>query len=247
MLQLSGKHATKQAVYAALRKLKSEEIIVIYKGIVALNTAWVKDLRTIVMQMQKAYGKEKGDFDFLSLGNKESVLYSFSNMLHLDTFWGHVQTLLVNATPQTEPIYAYNPHYWFYIARKKTERRLLDDLISQSRQFLITVGGKTKLDKIIRSDFTSHYTQYAFKKLYNRPEYYISAIGDYLIEVTLDKNIAKMIDSIYQKYEVITPEVIQYFKKLLETRGRHKIKISHNNIKANALRKKLVKNFFIKN
>jgi len=158
----------------------------------------------------------------------------------------HAQTLLVSATPQTEPIYAHNPHYWFHIARKKTERRLLDDLISQKRQFLITVGGKAKLDKIIRSDFTSNYTRYAFKKLFERPEYYISAIGDYLIKVTLDKKMARTIESIYTKHETITPEVIKEFEKLLGIRGRHNIKISRNILKADALRKKLAKNFFVK-
>ena len=244
--QATGKHVTKQGVYAALRKLKTEEVVVIYKGIVALNTAWIRNMRSFLDRVQIAYGKEGHMFDFLSLGNKESVLYSFSNTFHLDAFWGHAQSLLVATTTQTEPIYAYNPHYWFYIARYKTEKKLLDDLIQQKQQFLMTVGGETGLDKAIQSHFRNDYTQYAFKKLYNRPEYYITAIGDYLIEVYLDKKMTSGIERIYANHAKITPDVLKEFEILLKHKAHHKIKISQNKGKANTLRTKLSRNFFVK-
>lgn len=245
-LRLFKKNITKQGVYAALRKLKAEEAVVMYKGIIAMNTAWMRDMRIIIEHMQNAYEKNIGGFDFLALENKESVQYSFSNTLHLDAFWGHVQSLLVHATPHSEPVFAYNPHYWFYIARNTTERKLLDDFIDHRRQFLMTVGSNTKVDQAIRRDFISDYTQYAFKKLFDRSEYYISAIGDYVIEVFLDKNMARSIEDIYANNPTITPVVIDAFKNLLEVRARHRMKISRNTSKANTLRTKLTKNFFVR-
>lgn len=245
-IKSSKRSATKQGVYAALRKLKAEEVVVIYKGIVALNTAWIREMRHAVDHMGSVYGNEKSSFNFLSLENKESVLYSFSNTLHLDAFWGHAQSLLVNATSRHDAVYAYNPHYWFYIARRNTERKLLEDMINQKRQFLMTVEGNAKLDEAIRSDFTNEYVQYAFKKLYDRPEYYVSAIGDYMIEVFLDRKIAQAIERIYKKHHSISKEVMREFEVLLQTRARNRIKISRNEKKAEILRKKLAKNFFVK-
>lgn len=242
-----SQQATKQGVYAALRKLKADEVIVIYKGIVALNTAWVKEVRRLAQQLSHAYEGETATFDFLALENKESVLYTFSNTLHLDAFWGHAQSILVHATPPSEPVYAYNPHYWLYVARKETEQKLLNDFVRQRRQFLMTVGGSTRLDRVIKRDFASDYTQYAHKKVYERPEYYVSAIGDYLIEVVLDIGVAAAIEHVYASRGTVSQETVEELKHLLTVRARHRIKISRNKRKADDLRRRLARNFFVKN
>lgn len=240
------KSVTRQAVYVALRNLKSAEVIVIYKGKVALNIAWIKDMTIALNKMAQSYGEKINTFDFLTLGNKESVLYSFNSLIHLDAFWGHAQSLIVEATPAAEAVYAYNPHYWFYIARPATEKKLLAAFVSQKRQFLMTVGNSSNLDKALKVNFTGDYNQYTFKRLYNRPEYYISAIGDYLIEVFLSRDTASKIERIYNENIRITNSVVDEFSELLKSKTRSKIKISRNHAKAAALKKKLAKNFYIK-
>jgi hypothetical protein len=241
------KRATKQAFYSALRKLKVEEAVVVYRGTVALHTTWINDMRSVVEKITETYTGQSEPFSMLSLTDKESVSYSFSTIRHLDSFWGHAQTMLIAHTPQNEAVYAYNPHYWFYIARANTERKLLKEIAKKKRQFLMTVARNAKLDSAIARDFKTDLLQYCMRKAFDTPNnYYVTAIGSYVIEVFLDKKLAGTIEKIYQKYEKITPEAVGEMESLLAIRARNKIKISRNKSKAEKIRKRLSKNFFVK-
>ncbi len=241
------KKATKQGFYAALRKLKAEEAIVIYKGVVALHTTWINDMRSAIEKTANNYLGETETFGMLSLIDKESVMYSFSTIRHLDAFWGHAQTMLMTHTPRNEAIYAYNPHYWFYIARKETEQKLLKEIAIKKRQFLMTVGGNSKLDAAIQHEFKGDYVQYCLVKPFSTPRhYYFTSIGDYTIEVFLDKNLTNAIEAIYKKYDQVTLEAIREMQLLLVIKARNKIRISRNKNKAEKIRKRLAKNFFVK-
>lgn len=143
-------HITKQGFYAALRKLKADEIILMYKGKVSLNTVWIKKMNEMFEEINKAYTVNQKSFDVLGLENRESISYTFSNIKSLDTFWGHSQNILLHNTNSNQPIYAYDPHYWFYTARRDTEKELLKEIVKHNRQFLMSVGYSTPLDKIIK-------------------------------------------------------------------------------------------------
>lgn len=237
---------TKQGFYAALRKLKSEEAVVVYKSVVSLNTAWIKAYAKRIQDMQQTYLPGTASAGILDLQEGESVSYTFADTRHLDTFWGHVQNLLVAQTPVTEPVYAYDPHYWFYIARAETERQLVEDIATSGRQFLMTVGGTTLLDKAIRSDFDNDSTQYHLARLFDANNYYLAVIGKYVVEVLLDPSIAEKIDAVYRDSSANNAEAAERLGTLLTIRGRHKIKISLRDRKAQELKARLGKNFFVR-
>lgn len=237
---------TKQAFYSALRKLKNEEVVVVYGGRVAINTAWVLDMRELVAQMERSYLPENIEADLPALSQKESVSYLFSNSRHLDVFWGHSQSQIIRRTPASEPVYSYDPHYWFYIARKETESKLIDEITSTNRQFLMTVGGVAPLDKVLRADFSGDLRQYNMQSVFPKRNYYVVVIDDYITEVWLDENMTNLIDEIYERSEVLDDVVRKNFEKLLTIKARHRIKISRNARKAQVLKKKLGKDFFVR-
>lgn len=237
---------TKQGFYAALRKLRSEEIILVYKRKASLNTVWIKKMDELFTTINKTYTIEQKTFDVLGLEDKESVSYSFSNTKNLDIFWGHSQNIIIRNTGPNEPIYAYDPHYWFYIARKETETELLKEIVQNKRQFLMTVGGKLHLDQIIKSDFNSDYLQYNYKRMFEEDNYYVTVIGDYITEVYLDENISEEIDRIYLERKTIDQDTLIKLKGFLEKKSRNKIKISKNISRAQKLKTKIGKDFYIK-
>lgn len=244
-IRTARKQVTKQGFYAALRKLKSEDIVLMYKGRVSLNTVWIKKMNELFEEISRDYTTNQKTFDVLGLENKESISYTFSNIRNLDTFWGHAQNILLHNTASDQPIYAYDPHYWFYIARRDTEKELLDEIIKNKRQFLMSVGYKSTLDKIIKSDFNSDYTQYNYDRQFDKDNYYITIIGDYITEVWLDETISKKINEIYDKDNVSTNDQINILKSFLEAKVRNKIKISKNKARAEKLKKRMGKNFYI--
>ncbi len=234
---------TKQGFYAALRKLKKEETVVVYKKTVALNTSWVWDMQNMFAGISREYGDA---VDVLSLGDRESVSYSFQNTRHLDIFWGNLQNTLIRNLPTSHAVYAYDPHYWFYIARKETELKLLKQITETGRQFLITVGGNTWLDQETRKEFRSEMLQYHIRPLFKQNTYYVVVIGDYVTEVFLDESVAKKVEEIYSSTTKISPETMAELHRLLSVRSRSRLRISRNSRKAHEIRAKLGKSFFTK-
>ncbi len=240
-----GKQTTKQGFYAALRKLKKEDIVITYKKKASLNTTWLKDMQEKFTITQASYTSGNTASDFLSLEDKESVTYNFSTIKNMDTFWGHTWNILTSTIPNTEPLYIYDPHYWFYIARQQLERKFQKEITENKRQYLMTVAGKTALDKIIKKDFNNSYLQYNLGEIFTNKNYYVTIIGDYIAEAYLDPKVSEKIRAIFEQNTAITPQVVSQLQEILEMKVKSKIKISRNKARSDKLKRKLSKNFYI--
>jgi hypothetical protein len=235
------KDVTKQGFYFALRKLKKEDIVITYKKKASLNTVWLKDMQSKFNTVQPTYSSS----DFLSLEDKESVTYNFSTIKNMDTFWGHTWNVLMATVPHLEPLFVYDPHYWFYLARNSLEKKFHKEISQNKRQYLMTVGGKTELDKVIKRDFNSHYLQYNLEKVFPSENYYVTIIGDYITETYLDPKVTKEIKDIFNSNLKITSDAVLKLQNILELKIKSKLKISRNKARADRLKKKLGKNFYI--
>lgn len=237
---------TKQGFYAALRRLKTDEVVVVHKRIVSLNAAWVRKMQKLVDAIASVYVPASESVDILSLSEKESVSFSFSNTRHLDVFWGHTQSVLVARTPISEPLYSYDPHYWFYLAREKTERALVEDITQSGRQFLMTAGGTNYLDSYTKRDFADDLRQYHQERLFPNASYYVVVIGDFITEVHLDPGVTERVEKMYNSTSSFDESVRKNLERLLLIRAKHKLKITRNARKARELKSKLGKNFYVK-
>ncbi|MBI5004382.1 hypothetical protein HZC00_04810 [Candidatus Kaiserbacteria bacterium] len=247
LIQLRKSEAvTKQGFYAALRRLKAEDCVVVQKRTVSLNTTWIQKMRNLILGMERVYTDDTGAIGILSLADKESISYSFATIQQLDAFWGHAQNIIVHATPASDAVYTYDPHYWFYIGRKDTEHALIDEVTSLGKQFLMTVGGNTALDKVIRPDFNTELRQYHIERLFEDETYYVVVMGDFIFETRLDPKATELIEEIYQRNTEITGIVAQMLAQIPKMRVRSKLKISRNRTCAKKLRSKMAKNFFVK-
>ena len=236
---------TKQALYAALRQLIDEETIVRGRGIYNLSTSWIRDMQRFIQEAGYQYNVDMSGNEILLLKHKESVTYVFNNTHTLDAFWGHVQNILVAHTRQSEPVYAYDPHYWFLIARHSTESKLLKEFVKNKRQFFMLTPNNSPLDKSIRQEFDREYTQYATGLLFKRQNYYVTVIQDYVIEVVLDIKLAEKVDEIYRT-NTSQRRVAFELEALLSTRAKNTIKISRNKNKAEKITNGFKKYFYIK-
>jgi len=235
---------TKQGFYKALRKLSKEEIILLYKKKVSLDIVWLKKMQDLCSRTYATHTDE-ASFDVFNLEDKENVSYSFTTIRNLDTFWGYLQNILLQKTNNDDPVFSYDPHYWFYIVRKERERELLQEIVERKRQFLMTVAGMYPLDKLIKNDFNNDYLQYNYKRIFEKQNYYITTTGEYIIEVTLDSRICDKIDKIYKRTQVIDVDLITSLNSLLTIKSNSKLKISRNKRKALILQKKIRKDFYI--
>jgi hypothetical protein len=197
--------------------------------------------------VKKNYLQKGSQGNFLELGEKERIKYYFNDVHKADIFWTHAYFLLLETLRANEPVFLYNPHEWFLLARTENEKSVIESTIRQNHPFLITSGSTTFLDKSVRKYFDGDMSQYHTLKnpLYKENNYYINIFGDFLIEAWLDKNIATAVDLIYQSTEVWSETVAEDFKKVLNANGRMRIVISRNHQKAERLKKTLRKGFAI--
>lgn len=247
-LKKDRKNTTKQAVYAALRLLKKEEQIVTYKGVASLNLTWLNSMINYFYLAKVNY--IKGDFNdsFINLEDKEKIKYYFQNPIKTDIFWTHALYLLFENNEVGEPLYIYNPHEWFLLARKENEEKLFKVGVQKGHRLLLTVGNDCFLDKYVKKYFDNESSQYHFreKPLFEENNYYINIIGDFLIEVWLNKKLADRIDKFYKEIVEWNDENLKKLEEIVSKEGKTKIVISRNKNKADKIKRMLSKNFVLK-
>ena len=234
---------TRQAFYKALRKLLKENVLVVHKKQVSLSRVWANNLRKLAKQIENAYFVDLKIFDFTNLKEGEKIKYTFNTIRNLDNFWGQAQNTLMQYCGNDEAIYSYDPHYWFYLVRQDIEKELLREISERHIKFLMTVGGNTFLDKFIKKDFNNKYLQYNIKKIFPEDNFYLTVVGDYVIEVTLDKKVSNGIEAIFTNNKL--PELAcEKLALYLDVRSTNKMIIYRNAEKAGSYRKKIGKDFY---
>lgn len=231
-------NTTKQAVYAALRRMRKDEKVVLYRGIVSLSDIWIERmLQFFTIAQHKTRASGEGDYSFLNLRDGEKISYSFKNAVQTDAFWSHAFSILGYTVPIHEPYYLYNPHDWFLLARTKNERILIRSILTSGREYHMTVGGDTALDRLIAKEFTHAKASYRMLStaLFPKRQYYLNIIGDYIIEVSIDKFLAAELDSFYERTTAFTVEKQQELIALISKTYKSRLVISKNEKRAKRL------------
>lgn len=239
---------TKQAVYSALRKLREAEKVLIHNGQVSLNIKWIQKMTQYFSSAQYHYiHRNVGDGNFVGLDEGEKIQYFFKNPVIADIFWTHALYILIELSDKHAPVFIYNPHEWFLIARKDNETAFIRDVKEKSRMLLVTVGGKTALDREVSKYFDGTSSQYYMseKPLFQKRNYYINTIGDFIIEVWISSSTADEIEKVYKTTNSLSDTVGFKLAEILQRKGETKIVVSKNKKKAVRLQKMLGKNFYI--
>ncbi len=239
---------TKQAVYAALRVLRSGEIVVKHKKLFSLSSVWIMKMAEFFQLAKHFYTKTAtADEGFLSLEDGDRVSYAFKNPNVADIFWGHAFDILSEITPLNEPVYLYNPHEWFLLARHDSEKAIFDRITKTGKQVLVIAGGNTILDKNLTKEFDGKISQYypTDEMIFEKRNYYLNIFDDFIIEALIDEDVAKKIDAFYQTTSTWNKESEIVLKRIIETEGKNKLTISRNNKRAEKLKKIFKKYFYI--
>ena len=245
-IQKTRKTTTKQALYAALRKLKKQEIIIMNNMNISLSSVWVIRMAEFFQTAKYMYTKTISQDDgFLNLADGEKISYSFADPHTADVFWGHAFHLFTEIFPVDRPLYIYNPHQWFIIARAESEKTLFDTISNTGRTVYMLVGSRDYLDVHTSSEFNQKNFQYhaTTDKVFEKRNYYINSVGDFIIEAYLDDDITDHIDQFYTKTKILDTETTSYLENIVKKSGKVKLVISRNSKKAAKLQK-TIGNYF---
>ena len=247
-IRISRPRTTKQALYAALKKLKIEEIVTMHHMRISLSSVWVNKMTDFFQKANQLYLKSVVlDQGFLNLEDGDRITYAFKSPHTADVFWGHAFNVLSDITSLSEPVYNYNPHEWFMLARKESEQALFNKLVLNGKRICLLSGGNTFLDKLVSREFDGNMAQYhsTDSNDFEKRNYYFNIFNDYIIEAYLDDETVRNIDDFYNRTTQWNKETSEELVKIISSEGKNKIAISKNHRKAQRLKRVFKKYFHI--
>jgi hypothetical protein len=232
---------TPQAWYKALRQLRQQGVVVRERGgYFSLSNAWISEMAWLTHRLQSVYvhppSKNK---PLLPIRSGERVVYRFNDALSMNAFWAHL--LLKAAAEQPgKTMYAYNPHYWWYLAHGPVEQQYNRGMSRYRIKTLMVVGGNGFLDRWNAQYFPKDIAYWLSPKpLYPRQDRYFNLFGDYFIEVRLAADFASHIHDCFTKVtsfqDVTEPVLINE----LQRRSPCRIIVTKQSPKAKAFKNKI--------
>ncbi len=244
------KKPTKQGIYKSLRKLKREQVITITNSTVALHNHFLESLEDYIQAAQRSTQKSFVDDSILQLSEGERIVYHFSTVEKADIFWAHLFSLLIDTLDKNIPLYTYEPHNWFILSsRKPSEHKLIKKTHRENIPFLITVGHTTPLDLIAKKEYAiTPNIQYhnESKPSLGKNNYHLNIFGDIILEIWTDKKAADKIHTFFAEHKHLTEENMQTLESFIHLTGKTRIVISSDKKRAEMLKKKLNKYFWVK-
>lgn len=236
---------TLQGWYKALKRLIEQGVVIKQKRKYALNISWVVDALQWAHRLKGVYvEKEKERVIALPKKEKEKVVFRFSDLLSMNSFWAH---LLVHIASQlARPvIYAYNPHFWFYLAHGEVEKQYNRSLDSFGTKTLIVIGSDSFLDKWNAQFFDKTNIEYHFLKKPMFPDLgkYVNYFGEYLIEVKVDKAMAKKIEQLFKNTTSLSDISQLELIALFQEKAPCTITVSKNKRKGEPFKRKIKRYF----
>lgn len=248
--KVAGAHdCSVQSVYAVLRKLREQGIVLLNKKLLTLNIVWVEEQSELLKRARDTYleSTDSGTFSIETLEEGDRVTYQFKNPVLLDEMWGHTFMLLLNRIQKEIPIMIYNPHSWFPLVRYASEKTIFQSLFDNGFRAYFSFGGQEELDRDICKKFVEPigHSYSTGVELGLKKEKYINVVGDYMIEVELDEAVAEAINKYFSKYKKIEHSDAKELQEIVSKRGKNKLTLSRNSHKAQRLRSRLAKDFLI--
>jgi len=223
-----------QAVYDQLRKLVDSGVLLKTKTKYVLSSEWTEKLRSLFVVSNGPI-----------INEGESMTYTFKNLKQSDAFWKHV----FNAYGQsTIPVCMYNHHcFWLYLyEREQSEIDHYHSYKKKKQTAFFLIGSETSID----FEFKKQYGDNNFKVNCKKTKIiksvdHITVMGDIIINSQVPESIAKKIDNLYERREVLGQDFIDQINGITESITKVTFKIERNYKKAAALQKIITRDFVI--
>jgi hypothetical protein len=229
-----------QGVRKALDHLVSKKILDKTNKQYQLNKSWVLKSKRFFDNILTNFETGKQAFQFSpKKALKDYAVYSFSNLLDLDVFWGEVML------------------YW--AEHNKTEKKVFIGLGHYAWWFLINLGRETKIFELfqknkVKSKFIclkdvplNHWAINLYKEAGVSTQIIeakhvdensgLNIMGDTIIQVSYDKKLLEKVQEFYNKTKSVHQASPKEITKLAHMQGDIKFTIFKNKILARSLEK----------
>jgi hypothetical protein len=188
---------------------------------------------------QKTHDSIIGNVFDLQEGEKISL--TVKSLTTSDELWSNIFNTLQECVPTYHALFLYNKHNWFIFLRPETEQ-IQVSMIQKKRPAFLSIGGTTALDKL-SIDLArnigitcSHTNQF-------KGGDYICILENIIFTLSLSKNTEQRIDALFKQSTTAADLAMGLTK--LDRKSLIRLHIQRNSKKANELKKRISKDFFI--
>jgi hypothetical protein len=236
---------TKQSVYKALRKLMLDEVLNKQRTHYSLNRYWLQKIRDFTdRHIEKAESVDINNV--LEFEDGDSVVYAFKNPFLLDITWGHFYDILYEVNSEEQVMLNYHPHEWLIHSRPETERFWLNRFQEDNKMMCFAIGCSTSLDRNFQKEYSSDHVKINLGETYGlKPNQYLAVLGDYVFEITTDRDFEDKVHTFFKKTESIGNLDQEQITEISKLKYRSRLKLSKNKRKADKWRTKFKQDFYI--
>ncbi len=226
--------ASLQAVYRALRKLMSQDVLLEKAGQVKLSLVFIESEVARVNALSNVYGALSRPYSFTTLREGESLTLRFRTLQELDLYWTESFLYLEKSIPSEYPVYSVIPHDWFNLFRPQTDALWVG---KQKRVQRMVITHPLAIDKTEGKKHIASGYEILFDKnpLHQEEWEYKNILRDWIFEASLDKKVNETL------VENLTSQNID--PQLPSQRGRFALKIIRSQKKASTALQKIEKYF----
>ncbi len=235
-----------QAWYKIIKKLLDQGVIIKQNKKYTLNVSWLAQVIKWANMLKTIYVERARDKIIkLPKKQKEKVKFTFPDLLSLNAFWAHILVHLGSLTPEGSTVYAYNPHFWFYLAHGDFEKQYNQSMKDYKVKTQIIIGSNTFLDQWNAKFFDSKIIEHWLspKPLYPDQKKYINYLNGYYLEIKLEKQMAEKIDKLFKKTESLADISQLELLALFSEKSICTMMVSCNKQKGEAFARKIKRHF----
>lgn len=234
---------SKAGFYKALGKLCDQEVIFKTGDSVLVNTLWASEMLAFFSEMT---GRSDGNWLLPTLAGLEGsdrIAYSFSDVGKVDIFILNSLISLASIERETS-VYIKQPFELFLLLNPTRTKRLLENFTMEGRKLYLLSGGGASDLELFRAYKNETLRTHVIG--YKQPlSTVIHTVGDYILELRLDRHILSRAWRIYQAGDLAVDERQQQLRELFAKTGRYTIIIYKDQLKSTQLRKEFAKYFIL--
>lgn len=235
---------TIQAWYKALRRLIEEGVVVKQKKYYSLNVSWTMDILRWSLDMKTVYIEKPSESIIVLPHQNQKIKFRFPNLLAMNSFWAHLLVYIASRCAKKPILYAYNPHFWFYLAHGEVEKQYNRSMKAFNMRTYMIIGSDSFLDKWNAQFFDKTITQYCLSpiSIFQDRQKYFNYIDKYFIEITIQKDVAQSIHYLFERINSLA-DISQI--ELIQKKSSCMIHVSKSSQKGEKFKRKISR-YFVK-
>jgi len=195
---------TVQGWYKALRRLIAQEVLIKTGKTYSLNTRWIRSVMRWSERAERSHLTHPPLPTIRLPRGRERVTYHFKNLLEMDVFWGHLLVYIAAHAKKPRVLYAYNPHFWFYLAHEQAEQEYNKGMNDFGVQTMLLIGSKSFLDRWNSQFFDRSIRHWLHPvPLFANVKNAFNYLGGYWMEVGLSPGTSAVIDELFTRAKSI--------------------------------------------